>query len=179
MFFLIPLVWGFWRGFMKGLVIEAATLLSFGLAVFCAIKLSDALTGWLKNSFGWKTEYLPIISFTIIFLGVLIGVYFVAKLAEKAVEAAALGIVNKLAGGAFGMLKFALVVSLILFIINAAEKNVKIIPDEKKEGSLLYKPMAAVAPMLIPGLKDSRIGEMIPDKDSVGVDVNMDVKMKK
>lgn len=177
-FFLIPLVWGFWRGFIKGLVVEAATLISFGLAVFGAIKLSDALAGWLKNSLEWKSEYLPIIAFVIVFLGILIIVYFITKMIERAVEAAALGVVNKLAGGAFGMLKFALVVSLILFIIEAVEKNVKVIPAEKKEGSLLYKPMAAVAPMLIPGLKDSKIGEMIPNKDSVEVGVDVNVKLK-
>jgi membrane protein required for colicin V production len=176
-FFLIPLIWGFWRGFIKGLVLEAATLLSFGLAVYAAIKLSDALAGWMKDSLGWKTEYLPIIAFTVIFLGILILVYFAAKLVERAVDAAALGIVNKLAGGAFGMLKFALIVSLLLFLVEAVEKNTTIIPFNKKNGSLLYKPMAAVAPMLIPGLKDSRIGEMIPDKDSVGV--NVEVKLKK
>jgi membrane protein required for colicin V production len=176
--FLIPLVWGFWRGFMKGLVVEAATLISFGLAVYGSIKLSDLLAGWMKDSLEWKSEYLPIIAFITIFLGILIIVYFITKMIEKAVESAALGVVNKIAGGAFGMLKFALVVSLILFVIEAVEKNVKVIPQEKKDGSLLYHPMAAVAPTVIPGLKDSRIGDMIPNKDSVEVGVDVNVKVK-
>lgn len=177
-FFIIPLVWGFWRGFIKGLVVEAATLISFGLAVYGAVKLSDSLAGYLKESQGWTTEYLPVIAFAAIFLLVLIIVYFITKLVERAVEAAALGVVNKLAGAAFGMLKFALVMSLILFVIEAVEKNISVIPPDKKEGSLLYKPIAAVAPTVIPGLKDSRLGEMIPNKDSVEVGVDVNVKLK-
>lgn len=177
-FFIIPLVWGFWRGFIKGLVVEAATLISFGMAVYGAVKLSDSLAGYLKDSRGWTTEYLPVIAFAGIFLVVLIIVYFITKLVERAVEAAALGVVNKLAGAAFGMLKFALVMSLIIFVIEAVEKNISVIPAEKKEGSLLYRPIAAVAPTVIPGLKESRLGEMIPNKDSVEVGIDVNVKLK-
>jgi membrane protein required for colicin V production len=176
-FFIIPLVWGFWRGFIKGLVVEAATVVSFGLGVYGGIKLSDGVAGLLKEWLGWDSEYLPIIAFSITFLGILIGMYFITKLVERAVDGAALGIVNKLAGGAFGALKFAMLVSLILFVIEAVEKNIKVIPLDKKEGSLLYKPMASVAPMIIPGLNDSKIGDMIPDKDSVEVGVDVNVKL--
>lgn len=177
-FFIIPLVWGFWRGFIKGLVVEAATVISFGLGVYGGIKLSDTVADLLRKWFGWNSEYLPVIAFAVTFLGILIGMYFVTRLVEKAVDGAALGMVNKLAGGAFGALKFAMVVSLILFVVEAIEKNISVIPADKKEGSLLYRPMASVAPLIIPGLKDSRLGDMIPNKDSleVGVDVNVKVK---
>ena len=157
----IPLVWGFYKGFTRGIIIEAATLAAFGLGVWGGIKFSDLIAGFLKNYFHWNSPYLPIISFAVIFLGIIIGVYAVAKLAERFVKAAALGIVNKLTGAAFGVLKFALVISVLIFILESLKKNIQIIPEKTIEVSLLYKPIGSIAPAIIPGLKGSSLNELI------------------
>src|SRR5438105_4595016 len=105
----IPLLWGLYKGFTKGLIIELASIIALGLAIWGGIKFSDLLTEYIHEHFSWNIKYLPVISFSIIFLGILIGVYAIAKLIEKLAKAVALGFVNKLAGGIFGMLKFGLI----------------------------------------------------------------------
>ena len=82
------------------------------------------------------------------------------------VKAVALGFVNKLAGGIFGMLKFGLILSVIIFVLNAIEKNIHIIPSEMKQKSLLYEPVGKIAPIIIPGLRESKLGEMMPNMNS-------------
>ncbi|TAL60649.1 MAG: CvpA family protein [Bacteroidetes bacterium] len=159
--FLVPLLWGLYKGFSKGLIIEAASIIALGLAVWGGIKFSDFLTGYMREHFEWTTKYLPVIAFATLFLGILIGVYAIARLIERLVKAVSLGFVNKLAGGLFGMLKFGLILSVIIFVLNAIEKNIQIIPSEVKQKSLLYEPIGKIAPIIIPGLRESKLGELM------------------
>ncbi len=169
---IVPLLWGLYKGFTKGLIIEAASIIALGLAIWGGIKFSDFLTGYIHEHLSWNTKYLPIVSFAIIFLGVLILVYAIAKLVERLAKAVALGFINKLAGGIFGMLKFGLILSVIIFVLNAIEKNIQLIPSEVKQKSLLYEPVGKIAPVIIPGLKGSKLNQMMPGADSLGVKVN-------
>ena len=63
-------------------------------------------------------------------------------------------------------------------MIDAVEKSVTVIPPEIKDNSLLYRPVATVAPKVIPGLRDSDLGKMIPKKEDVEVGVDVNVKLK-
>ncbi len=151
----IPLVWGLYKGFTKGLIVEAATLVAFGLGVWGGLYLSDACAQKIKELTHWSSPYLPIISFAITFLGIVIIIYFIAKLIQKMAEGMALGPINKIGGALFGSLKFALVMSVMIFVMNAVEKSYPLISFEAKKGSLLYKPIGMIAPIVIPGLNDS------------------------
>ena len=115
----IPLLWGLYKGFTKGIILEAATLIALGLAIWGAVKFHDFVTVWMRESLNWTSKYMPVISFALIFIGVLVLVFAIAKLLEKIIKAVALGFLNKLAGGIFGILKFGLILSVIIFLLNA------------------------------------------------------------
>ena len=153
----IPLVWGFYKGITKGLVIELATIVSLVLGIWAAMKFSELLSSYAKEHWSWDSKYLPVISFCIILLGVLILIYFLAKILTRFIKAIAMGWLNKILGAAFGMLKFALLLSILFFVANAVEKSYPTISSESKKGSLLYEPISKLAPMLIPGLSASKI----------------------
>ena len=166
----IPLVWGLYKGFTKGLIIEAASLVAFGLGVWGGIHFSDFVATKIKHWFHWQSPYLPIVSFAITFLGIIIIVYFIARLVQKMAKGMALGGINKILGAVFGALKFAMVISVVIFIMNALEKSYPLISFKTKEESLLYKPLGMIAPTIIPSLNNSKIGDMIPKVDA---DVNL------
>lgn len=172
---LIPVLWGFWRGFMKGVIMEVATLLAFFLGVWGGMKLSDVVAGWIRDLFSSESPYIPLIAFALVFVSILIGVFAIARFIEKSMEQTTLGIFNKLAGGLFGALKFLLIISVLFFVIDAVEKSVTVIPPHVKNNSLLYRPVATIAPAVIPGLRDSDLGKMIPEKDDVDVEVNVKI----
>jgi membrane protein required for colicin V production len=153
----VPLLWGLYKGFTKGIILEVASLLSLGLAIWVAIQFHNFLLVWMYDSLGWKSNYLPIVSFALLFIGVLVVVFVIAKLIEKVVESVALGFVNKLAGALFGMLKFGIIISLFIFILNAIEKKYSFIPADMKNKSLLYQPLSKIAPLIIPGLSESKL----------------------
>jgi membrane protein required for colicin V production len=173
---IIPLLWGLYKGFTKGLIIEAATLIAFGLAVWGSIKFHNFLSEWMHDSMGWESKYLPLVSFAVIFIGVLLIILGIAKLLEKIVRAVSLGFINKLGGAVFGMLKFGLLLSMIIFFLEAINKSVSFIPAETKSSSLLYGHVQKIAPLVIPGLNESKLNKMIPNTDSVNVKVHMEVE---
>ena len=168
----IPLVWGLYKGFTKGLIIEAATFVAFGFGVWGGIKFSDLLAQKLTVWFNWQSPYLPLISFILTFLAIIIVVYFFAKLVQRMVEGMALGVINKIFGAVFGALKFAMILSVVIFVLDAIEKSYPLISYKTKAESLLYKPIGKVAPMLIPTLNSSRIKEMVPKQEDIGMEVN-------
>ena len=172
---IIPVLWGFWRGFMKGVVMEVGTLVAFFLGVWGGMKFSDLLAGWIRGWFDSQSPYIPLISFALIFVGILMLVFAVAKFIEKVLEKGALGFFNKLAGGIFGCFKFVLILSVLFFVLDAVEKSITVIPPSVKDHSLLYRPVASVAPKVIPGLRDSDLGKMMPDSDSANVEIDVNI----
>lgn len=169
---LIPALWGFWRGYMKGVIMEVATLVAFFLGVWGGMKLSDLVAGWIRDLFDSNSDYIPLIAFAVVFVSILIGVFAVAKFIEKSMEKSTLSVFNKLLGALFGSLKFLLIISVLFFVIDAIEKSITVIPRPIKNNSLLYEPVAKIAPTIIPGLRDSDLGKM---KDSVDVTDVIDV----
>lgn len=146
------LAWGLYKGFRKGLVIEVTSLVALVLGVYGGIHFSDSVADFLRKQFDWQTEYLHIISFAITFIGIIFIVYTIGKIVEKLIDIVALGLVNKIAGGAFGLLKVAFILSVILIIVESFDKKANLINEEKKERSLLYKPVCSFAAIVIPKL---------------------------
>ena len=152
---IVPLVWGLYKGFSKGLILEAASFIAFGAAVYFAINFSEKVGDKLSDWFNLHAEYLPIIAFVCTFLGVVIIVFTIAKLIHKLAHGMALGGINKIGGAAFGSLKYALVMSVVIFVIDSVEKSYPEINFERKNGSILYEPIGTIAPVLIPGLRNA------------------------
>jgi membrane protein required for colicin V production len=172
---IIPVIWGFWRGFMKGVVMEIGTLAAFFLGVWGGMKFSDLIAGWIRDWFDSQSPYIPLIAFALVFVGILMLVFAVAKFIEKGMENASLGVINKIAGGIFGCFKFVLILSVIFFVIDAVEKSITVIPPSVKDNSLLYHHVATVAPKVIPGLQESDLGKMMPNADSTNVEVDVHI----
>lgn len=160
---LIPLLWGLYKGFTKGLIVEAASFLALGLGVWGAMHFSEGMAKNLTKWFGWQTEYLKLIAFSFTFLLIVFLVYLIAKLVQRLLEGMALGPINKIIGALFGALKFAMLLSVFIFVITALEKSYPFISFKTKEESLLYKPIGKIAPMLIPAMNESKWKDLIPE----------------
>jgi membrane protein required for colicin V production len=143
--------------------------------VWGGMKFSDLIAGWIRDWFDSESPYIPLIAFALVFVGILMLVFAVAKFIEKAMEKSSVGVINKIAGAIFGGFKFVLILSVLFFVIDAIEKSIRVIPPSVKDNSLLYHPVATVAPKVIPGLRDSDLGKMMPDADSANVEVDVHI----
>ena len=124
---LLPLVYGAYKGFSQGLIVEMSTLFALVLGVFISLRYADY------------------IAFAVTFLLVIIVMHLLGKLLTKLIDMVSLGLFNKLFGIVMGVLKAAIVVCVVLFIVNALDVRYDFISAKTKSDSLLYKPFVNFA----------------------------------
>ncbi len=150
---LIPVAFFVFKGLKNGLIIEVASLVALFLGIFAGIYLSDFVSGMLIKHLGLNANYTSAVAFVLIFIAVLILMRIIAKAIEKVIDLTALGIINKLLGAVFSVLKVMFLLSLVFYVINKFDFKEKLITPEAKNKSLLYKPVSAIAPLTIPKIK--------------------------
>lgn len=148
----ILILWSAYKGFTKGFLIMAASLAALILGVWGAIRFSDLTAAFLVQHLNLQGKYMALIAFAITFIAIVVGVHLIARAMDKLVKAVALGIVNRIAGLVFAVLRTAFLVSIILVILNSIDQRAPFIPEEHKENSLLYRPLSRFAPSIFPYL---------------------------
>ena len=148
----ILLILGAIRGFVRGFIAEFAGLAALILGVWGAIHFSYLTSGFIIDNFNYHPEHLGLISFFITFLIIVILVHMIGKAVENILSAVALGFLNKLAGILFGVIKTALILSVLLLIFDRLDEDAAIIPQNAKEESQMYEPVKDLVPSLLPFL---------------------------
>lgn len=141
------------NGFRKGLILELASLAALILGVWGAIEYSYITIQFLTERVGLETEYLNLISFFITFVVIAILVHVIGSSLSKFVEIAMLGWLNRIAGLAFGFLKTAFILSVLIIIFNKIDTDVHILPEDVKAESRLYEPIRSFASTVFPFIK--------------------------
>jgi len=168
--FTVLLLWAAYRGYTKGFIVQLATLAALLLGILGAVMFSDFTSSVIIKKFDVSGQYLPIISFAVTFIAIVIAVHLLAKMLNKLMDAIALGILNRLLGVTFSVLKIAFIVSIILVLINKVDDKHQFIPESTKEESLMYKPLSNFAPMIFPYLNFEKIKEKIEnEKENRGI----------
>ena len=111
------------KGLICGLIKEAAGIVAILAGLFIAINFSEWLSNWILEKGWFDPKYLEIISFTIIFLGVILLVIVMSKMLNKFADAISLNWLNKLAGFVFGGIKGALIVGGVCYIAERVIQN--------------------------------------------------------
>jgi len=162
--FVIPLLWGAYKGFSKGLIVSVASLVALLLGIYGAIRFSGFIGTLVDDTIHVQENYLPLIAFALTFVGIVVGIHFLAKLITKLVDAVALGWLNTIAGIAFGLLKAAFIISVFIFIFDKIDSNQNFISKDVKNESLLYEPIKILAPAIFPTLNEFKLEPQIPDQ---------------
>ena len=76
---LIPLLWFGYKGFTKGFIIEIASLAALMLGIYGGVYFSNFVAKYLSQWFEIKSDYLPLISFSVTFLLIVIIVFLVGE----------------------------------------------------------------------------------------------------
>ena len=154
------------NGIRKGFIISLASLVALIVGIYCAVHFSNYISDILIQHVHPSHTWLPILSFTITFLIVVILIMLLAKGLEKLVELVGMGFFNRLFGAIFGLLKGILYASILLFIINSIDQSENLIHRKTKEDSIFYKPIEMIFPTLMKifGVK-IRFPEINPKSD--------------
>ncbi|NVJ48039.1 MAG: CvpA family protein [Cytophagia bacterium] len=145
---LIPLVFGAFLGFKKGLLLEIVGVLAFILAIIGGFKLMETGMVYLSEYFEDFGQLLPFISFLIIFLAIILLINMLGKLLKKMIDMTLLGGFDKFAGAILGLVKWAIGVSILLWLVN----NFGIELPGQEEELVLYPFLTELGPKLIASL---------------------------
>lgn len=150
----IPLLWGLYKGVSKGIIKELASLVALIVGIYGAVHFADGIQPYLKSELSIESSFLPIVSFAITFIGIVLVVRFVGFIVDKIIKLVALGLVSRLLGGVFGVLKTAFIISALLLVFNTFDYHLNLIPLEQKSSSVLYKPISNMIPSIAPNVSD-------------------------
>ncbi|MBI5542085.1 MAG: CvpA family protein [Bacteroidia bacterium] len=152
---IIPILWFGYKGFTKGFIIEIASLAALMLGLYGGIIFSGFVAGYISKWFEIKSDYVPLISFSVTFLIIVIIVFLVAKGVDKLVKSAALGIPNKLAGAVVGAAKTIVIISVLLLLVNKYDKNGLFLKENIRNNSLLYNPLSELVVKVYPSVTET------------------------
>lgn len=141
-------------GFTKGFLKQLAGLLGLVAGLLIAKALYATVA---ERFFLLLTDSLTVaqgIAFVVIWLAVPLAFLLLATLLTKAMEAVALGWVNRLLGAGLGLLKSALLVSLLICVVEYIDSDNTLLKRTKKQESVLYYPMEKFAGIFLPAARE-------------------------
>jgi len=141
---------GLVQGFMDGLIIEIAELAALILGIWGAIHFSGWTAAKLSGWFDMQTAWAGIISFAITFIVIVVGVNLLGRLIDSFLKAVALGFAVRILGAIFGIIKYALILSVVCVFLNTINQKKHFLPADKIARSYLYNPIADIVPHIFP-----------------------------
>ena len=142
------LIWGVIKGFRNGLIIELSSLAALVVGIIAAMYLSDWVNSIIKQ---WTDfQYTAIIAFVVVFIGIIIGMHYLAKALTSVVEVTALNLFNRILGSLFSVMVFAFIISVFVSFFAFLDWDEKYFPPSDKAKSKLYEPISKFAPAVFP-----------------------------
>lgn len=151
--FVILLVLAVIKGLRKGLIVAIFSIIAFIIGLAAAAKFSAIVAGYVQRTTEVPNQWLPVISFLLVFIVVVVLVNLGGKLIEKTFEMAFLGWANRLGGALFYMILYTIIFSVLLFYA----ERVHFFKQESFDKSVVYPYIKPWGPVLIDGL-----GKIIP-----------------
>lgn len=144
---LIPVLFGLYKGYSKGLILSLATLLGLLLGIYGGVKFSHLTSKYLFENFQID---IPLIAFAVTFLLIVIGIYLLGKILDKFTDILALGLVNNFAGALFGGGKVVLILAVALLFFENANASFNFVENNVIEKSQLYDYLKQTSEVVFP-----------------------------
>lgn len=151
--FLILVVIAFFKGLSRGFIVAVFSLLAFIIGLAAALKLSAIVAVHLHQKMNISGYWLPVLSFLIVFMVVVLAVKWGASLVKKVVKIAFLGWLDSLAGFVLYAFIYLMIYSVILFFAT----RIHLISAETQSASRTYSFIQPFGPKVMSGL-----GKVIP-----------------
>lgn len=132
--FVILLVAAMIHGYRRGLIVAVFSFIAIIIGLAAALKLSTVVANHLGHSVKVSDKWLPIISFILVFITVLLLIRLGAKLIQRITETVMLGWANRLGGIIFYAAIYTIIFSVLLFYA----LQVKIIGPKTIQASVTY-----------------------------------------
>lgn len=140
-------------GFMKGFVKQLASILGLVVGLLAAKALYASLAAKLCPTLTQSMTVAQVLAFLLIWLAVPLLFALAASLLTRAMEAVSLGCFNRWLGAVLGAVKYLLLTSLLIGVIEFVDGDNTLVSQTKKKESVLYYPMEKFAGVFFPAAK--------------------------
>ncbi len=141
-------------GIRKGLVEQLVSLVSIFVGVWAAFKFSVVVGDWLNGFIHADQKIVNIAAFAITVIITIFLLAAVGKIITKTLSLASLGWLNRLLGFVFALLKAAIVIGLLIFILDPVITKYGIIKAEVLNSSVVYTSLHDLSLKVFPYLKE-------------------------
>ncbi len=135
------------------MIVGLFSLIAVIIGLAAAMKLSTVVAGYIGKAVKVSDQWLPIISFAVVFLIVIVLIRLGARAIERTVEVAMLGWVNKIGG----IILFAAIYIVVFSVLLFYAEQMKFIQPETIDKSVTYSFVQPWGPKAINGF-----GSVIP-----------------
>lgn len=151
--FAVIMVLALFKGYQRGLIVGLFSLVAVIIGLAAAIKLSAVAAKYIGSAVKISDQWMPVISFAVVFLIVVLLIRMGANAIEKTVEVVMLGWLNRLCGIILYAAIYLVVFSVLLFYA----EQVKLLQPETIQQSVTYKYVQPWGPKVI-----NALGNIIP-----------------
>lgn len=144
---IVVLILAIIKGYQRGLIVGVFSFVAIIIGLAAAMKLSTMVSEYIGEAIKVSDEWLPVISFAVVFIVVVLLIRLGANMIQKTVEISMLGWVNRLGGILFYVAIYAMVYSVILFYA----EQVRLVQQEAMEKSVSYSYIQSLGPKVIDG----------------------------
>lgn len=135
------------KGYQRGLIVGVFSFVAVIIGLAAAMKLSTVAAGYIGTAIKISDAWLPVISFAVVFIVVVLLIRLGANLIQKTVEISMLGWVNRLGGILLYIAIYVLVFSVILFYAG----QVNLLQPATTGNSTSYSYIQPLGPKVIDG----------------------------
>jgi len=139
-FIAVLLVWALFNGWRNGFLKEIISSIGFLVGLLVAALFYSTLGEYLAVDGSESNMLTSVIAFFILWILVPIALGFAANILTRALKGMQLGIPNSLLGMAVSFVKFLILISCVLNVMN----GLRILDTRKTETSKLFQPVSGV-----------------------------------
>ena len=159
--FLVPLLWGAYSGFKKGLIAQVLGLTSLFAGVWLGVNYQEMVSPFLIEKV--QEKYLSISCFIVLFFSVIILGAITTKIMEKFANFIQLKLINKLVGLILGVLIISSFLVIAVSIIQTWDSQSIMIDQSTKENSLFFPVFNNIGNSILPNLNHNNLLDHIPN----------------
>lgn len=150
---IIPLAWGAFNGYRKGLLIEIVGVAAFVIAMIVGFKFlrfgTDLLAPYLTAEL--VRRFLPFVGFSVIFFPTVFMVNRMGYSLRSMLRYTLLGTLDNLAGAAVGIFTWVFGISVFFWLLSTIGIQM---PPKYRAESFLYEYTLPIAPQIISVISD-------------------------
>lgn len=141
------------------MLLEIIGILAFFVALAVGFMLLNWAMGLLNTHIQISDSLLPYVAFLLLFAAIVIGINLLGKALKKVLDMTFFGTFDCLAGAIIGLFKWALAISVLIWILNTLEVD---LPPHSLSGSRVYPLLQPFAPIVF-----NTLGEVLPSAENL------------